>query len=78
MDEEAVVPVLRRTEMKYRKPAKGAVYSKAVYKEADWKDFLETLARRKRALLSIQVDVLEMEDVTVASGIFEWLVAKST
>ncbi len=29
-DEEAVVPVLRRTEMKYRKPAKGAVYSKAV------------------------------------------------
>ncbi len=77
-DEDALFPALRRTEMKYRKPAQGAVYAKAIFDAEAWKLFLETLERRNRALMSIQVDVLALENVLVATDTFEWFVAKTT
>lgn len=76
-EEDALFPALRRTEMKYRKPAQGAIYAKAVFQAEAWDIFLETLERRTRALMSIQVDVLDAENVLVATGTFEWFVAKA-
>lgn len=42
-DEKSVLPILRRADIKYRKPAEGYVYSKGVYREADWDSVRESL-----------------------------------
>ena len=76
VNEEEVAPILRRAEIKYRKPAEGYVYSKRVYKEEVWKTFHESLEKKGRALLSFQINVLNDDDVVVTYAIYEWFVTK--
>jgi long-subunit acyl-CoA synthetase (AMP-forming) len=76
VNEEEVAPILRRAEIKYRKPVEGYVYSKGVYKEEVWKTFHESLEKKGRALLSFQIDVLNDDDVVVTYAIYEWFVTK--
>ena len=70
-----VIPILRRSDIKYRKPAEGVVYSKVKCCEDDWKAFKDTLERRSRALLSMKVEILN-KDLVVAVGKFDWFVSK--
>ena len=78
VSEERIVPILRRAEIKYRKPAEGYLYTKGVYKEEVWKLFHESFEKKGRALLSFQIDVLNDEDVVVAYAIYEWFVTEKT
>ena len=75
LDPEDVVPLLRRSDIKYRKPADGYVYSTGHCEEEDWQQFLDTFHRRGRAIVSIQVGILNLEDVVVATGNFDWFVS---
>ncbi len=73
---DSIVPVLRRTEIKYRKPAIGWIYSRAVFNQDDWDQFYASLEKRGRGLIAFQVDILDEEDVVVATGSYEWFIAK--
>ncbi len=74
ISEETVLPILRRADIKYRRPAAGYIYSKGNYIEEDWLRFRDSLRKRKRALLSFQIDVLDSDNTLVASANFEWFV----
>jgi hypothetical protein len=74
ISEETVLPILRRADIKYRRPAAGYIYSKGSYIEEDWLRFRDSLRKRKRALLSFQIDVLDSDNTLVASANFEWFV----
>ncbi|MDA0346349.1 MAG: YiiD C-terminal domain-containing protein [Verrucomicrobia bacterium] len=76
--EERVVPILRRAEIKYKKPAEGYLYTKGAYKEDAWKLFHESFDKKGRALLSFQIDVLNEEDAVVAYAIYEWFFTEKT
>lgn len=52
-----VLPVVRRLEAKFRKPAFGAVFSKMNVRPAEKDAFTSMLKSRGRALLGIPVDV---------------------
>ncbi len=73
-----IIPVLRRAEIKYRKPAQGVLYSKGIYKVEDWDSFHETFAKKNRALLKFQVDILNEENVVVAIAMLEWFIAEAS
>lgn len=72
-----VLPVVRRTEAKFRKPAFGSVYSKVHVAPENKDEFLATLTAKSRALLRISVDVYDESDTHVLAAIFEWFVSRN-
>lgn len=72
-----VVPVVRRADFKFRKPALGAVFSSVVELPDDKRnEFISTLINRGRALLEIHVDVHDEHGTHALTAAFEWFVAK--
>jgi hypothetical protein len=71
-----VVPVVRRLEAKFRKPALGAIFSKVNVAPAQREAFLSTLAQKGRALLEITVDVFDEKDTYVLAVTVEWFIGK--
>ena len=74
LDPDSIVPILRRADIKYRKPATGYVYAKGVLKAEDWEVFHDAYTKRQRALIGFQIDVLDQDDVIVATAHYEWFV----
>ncbi|MES2695810.1 MAG: YiiD C-terminal domain-containing protein [Verrucomicrobiota bacterium] len=71
-----VLPVVRRVEAKYRKPARGVVYSSVTVPPEKKAEFIATLTARGRALLEIQVDVHDEQETHLVTVMVEWFVAK--
>jgi acyl-coenzyme A thioesterase PaaI-like protein len=71
-----VVPVVRRLEAKFRKPAYGAIFSKVNVTPEKKEEFISSLRNKRRALLEIQVDVFDEKDVHSLAAVIEWFVAR--
>jgi len=72
-----IVPVVRRAETKYKKPAMGSVFSKAGFQEIEKSEVLHMLRQKGRALLKVEVSLFDEADTPVMQSIFEWLVTKA-
>ena len=65
-----IVPVVRKVEIKYKKPAIGGVYSKAKFLETEKDKILDALAQRGRAILKVEVSLFdEIESSYVCTGL---------
>ena len=71
-----IVPVVRKVETKYRKLATGCVFSKARFHETGKEEVLEALNQRGRALLKVEVSLLDEADVLIMQSVFEWFVTR--
>lgn len=71
-----IIPVVRKVEIKYRKPTVGIIYSRARFLNTEKTDFLETLKQKGRALLSVEISLFNTEGVIVMQSIFEWFISK--
>ena len=71
-----IVPVVRKVETKYKKPATGSVYSKAKFQETGKNEVLDTLNQKGRTLLKVEVSLFDEADVVIMQAVFEWFVAK--
>jgi acyl-coenzyme A thioesterase PaaI-like protein len=71
-----VVPVVRRAEAKFRKPAQGAVWAAAAIVPEAKTEFLTALKAKGRALISVMVEVTDEHGTHALSATFEWFVAK--
>ena len=71
-----VLPVVRRFEAKFRKPAQGAVFSAVSVSEEAKAEFISTLAARGKALLEIHIDVRDEHGTHALSAMAEWFVAR--
>lgn len=71
-----VVPVVRRVEAKFRKPALGAVHSKSSVPPEQEAEFRTTLTAKGRALITISVEVFDEHDAHALTATFEWFVAR--
>jgi acyl-coenzyme A thioesterase PaaI-like protein len=68
------VPVVRKAETRYRKPATGSVFSKAEFQEIGKNEVLTMLSQRGRAPLKVKVSLFDEADMQVMQSTFEWLV----
>jgi len=50
-----IFPVVRKVETKYKKPATGVIFSKAQFFETEKNEVVETLSKRGRVLLKVEV-----------------------
>jgi len=71
-----IVPVVRKVESKYRKPATGSVFSKAKFQELEKNEILNMLNQKGRVLLAVEVSLFDEGDVQIMQSIFEWFIAK--
>jgi acyl-coenzyme A thioesterase PaaI-like protein len=72
-----VLPVVRRVEAKFRKPARGAVHSKLGDTGDSMRELREALVAKGRALIPIPVDVYDASGTHALSASFEWFVARN-
>ena len=72
-----VVPVVRRLEAKFRKPANGAVTSTAGVAEGVLDEFRAGLTAKGRALISVNVELHDESGAHVLSASVEWFISSA-
>ena len=70
---ENVIPVVRNVEIKYKKPARGTILSTASL-ATDKTEVLESLQRKRRVLVPVQVSLYDSNALLVMHATFEWFV----
>lgn len=71
-----VVPVVRRMESKFRKPAQGSIHAVATLAAEAKAEFLTSLTAKGRALVVVAVDVHDEAGAHALSASVEWFVAR--
>jgi len=69
-----VIPVLRKSEVKFKKPAIGRVRARAIVSEETRNQFIAELTKRKRALVTVLIEIVNDELEIVMSGAYEWFI----
>lgn len=71
-----IVPVVRKVDIKYKKPASGVVFSKAKLIDAERNEILNSINQKGRALTKVEVSLFDEADVLIMQSTFEWFVTK--
>lgn len=73
---EGYIPVVRNAEIKFRKPAKGSVSAKASVNGQEIERIKEELPQKGRALIKVNVEVVDELETAALTAVFEWFIAK--
>lgn len=73
---DVLIPVVRKCELKYKKPATGQINSIANIIEDTKAAIEEQLKTRNRAIIKLKVDLFDMQKVNVMTADFEWFISK--
>ncbi|HIP19901.1 MAG TPA: hypothetical protein EYG70_02115 [Sulfurimonas sp.] len=74
--EGLVVPLLRDSSMKYKKPATSKLTAYSFVDEASVQKFKTQFAKKGRGSLSVEVELKDIDGVCVAQGVFGWFISK--
>jgi acyl-coenzyme A thioesterase PaaI-like protein len=75
---DGLVPVVRRLEAKFKRPANGVLTSRASADAAKVAELPAELARKGRSLIEVRVEVLDASGVVTLTADVEWFLALST
>lgn len=73
-----VLPVLRDSRLKYKKPAGSTITAHVRASDKDVAKFNRQLAKKGRALITIDVDIKDAEESVTSSGSFVWYIQESS
>ena len=71
------LPVVRRLESKFRKPANGRVSARVSAPPAELERLTTELAARGRVLVKVSVEVVDEHDVVALLAEVEWFIARA-
>lgn len=71
-----VLPVLRDSRLKYKKPAASTISAHVSTKEKALARFNQQFEKKGRALITIDVEVKDVDGVVTSKGNFVWYVQK--
>ena len=69
-----VVPVIRKTEVKYALPANGSLFSKVSFISGTREEYLEEYEKRGRFLIPTKVEVYNSENKRTLTAVFNWFI----
>lgn len=72
----AVVPVLRKSAIKFKKPAQSDIYAEAGIAAEVKIQFEQQLERKGCAAITVPVEIKDQNGTVTATGAFEWFVQK--
>jgi len=73
---KAVVPVLRKSEIKFKRPAHSDIYAEAGLATETKMLFEQQLEQKGRAAITVPVEIKDENGTVTMSGAFEWFVQK--
>ena len=73
-----VAAVVRRSEIKFCRPALTAIHSRAEADPTTLDRVLDQVARRGRAGIAVSVSIIDENDTIVMTAIFEWFITAVT
>jgi acyl-coenzyme A thioesterase PaaI-like protein len=73
---DGFVPVVRRLEARFRKPASGPVSARAAVPDGEVARWSQELTDRGRVLASVPVGVVDAAGDVVLSAVVEWFIAR--
>jgi len=71
-----LIPVIRKTEAKYHKPANGKLCSKAVFDSLSKEDVLNELLRKNRVIVKVKTEIFDENKNKTLTATFEWFITK--
>lgn len=74
--EVPIVPVVRRFECKFRKPANGSIAARAAIPDETRDQLLADIRTKRRGSIEITVDVHDETDLHCLSATVEWFIAQ--
>jgi acyl-coenzyme A thioesterase PaaI-like protein len=74
---DGFVPVVRRVEAKFRKPAAGRVSARAVVPAGEVARWADDLAARGRVSAAVPVEVVDATGSVVLSATVEWFISRA-
>ena len=69
-----VIPVLRDSQIKFRKPASSTISANSSITEESVVKFKEQLSKKGRALISVNVEIKDQDGIVTSKSIFNWFV----
>ncbi len=72
---DKVMPVMRAANVKFKKPATSTIYAVAQFKNVIKSEFITELKTKKRALITVEIKIVDEEGNLVFVGEYEWFVA---
>ncbi len=73
---DKVIPVLRDSQIKFKKPALKTISAYATVPEEILINFTEQLSTKGRALIAVNVEVKDSDGLVTCMGVFNWFVQK--
>lgn len=73
---DSVVPVLRKVDTKFKKPASSDIRAEANINDEIANKFIEQFQKKGRAIISVQVDVIDEDGSITMVGTYDWYVQK--
>jgi acyl-coenzyme A thioesterase PaaI-like protein len=73
-----LIPVVRRLESKFKKPANGKIFARAKTSPDALKLFKEELKNKNRSLISVEVVIEDSNHVITMTALVEWFVKNVT
>ncbi len=74
---DSVIPVIRKTEVKYSKPANGTLHSKASYNTGSQEEYLKEYLTKNRCFIPVRVELFDSSNSRTASAVFHWFLTKN-
>ena len=71
-----IIPVVRKVDLKYKKPAEGKIRSKAFMKAEEIEKVKYEINNKGRALLTVKVEIFDQNDNLTLISEFEWFIQK--
>ena len=73
---DEVIPLIRKTEVKYHRPANGTLYSRASFPSLNKEEVLNELKSRGRSVIQIKVEIFDSSSRKVLTAVFDWFLKK--
>lgn len=71
-----IIPVVRKVDLKYRKPVVGKVFSNAKLQNTDTNKVINDINQKGRTLLEVEVSLFNEDNALVMQSVFEWFITK--
>jgi acyl-coenzyme A thioesterase PaaI-like protein len=73
---DTIIPVVRRFECKFRKPANGSIAARAAISDSTRDQLLTDITTKRRGSIEITVDIHDQDDRHCLSATIEWFIAQ--
>ncbi|HPH15832.1 MAG TPA: YiiD C-terminal domain-containing protein [Bacteroidales bacterium] len=72
----AFMPVVRKSQHKYHKPANGALFAKARVIESNISQISQEIQEKGRSLFQIEIKVFDSHNQNTLTSVFDWFIGK--